>query len=1208
MSFLDKVEQLRATSKYPNQLTNNVDIGPTTSPSRTPYGSVPTGVQAGTWGAQSTPVVTPTTKQSGFLNKINELRKAQTNVPYTGLVEPGSPLSVWQRAKLSFGDEQGTKKYLEGLGYSVLTDTAGNQLVQKDGKVFRLDEAGFSFKDIADAVGKSIPFVAQIAGSIAGGVAGAPTGVGAVGGAVAGGSAGGVVGESARQGIGSLLGVSDGIDAKEIAKEGVLGGVGGATAGVSSKVASTLAGKTLFQAGRTATGEAIPTTAARVIGAGVEGGAQGSIISGGSSALQGDSLEDIFKNSMLGFVAGAPLGVAGDLALRGAGQVASKTSSAIVSKVDDATEGKLTNFIQRSLVQPLKTTLAKMGPAGKQLADDLEERFTQHKEILGYNLAEKRKAQQFFDQVAKEKGEDEALRLANQASFIAAKNSQASDAPNLPLEDVLKTVDDPTVRRFVELQFRIHERTSNINSEFGQTYRSLGKRQQEVPVETRAKIEEPKYRPVDSTTGEELPTIRYDEAPAAVSSATPQDNIQYETQDSILARFGQKKEVVSPKDIAALLKEQDLTEEEVFVLRKISDVLGKNKMTKAQLIETIKLLLENKPISTTPAILKPLVDIAKKAKDKPTFIAQVKRLRLGKDLEDYEVDIATKVKDMTDVEISNFYDNVMAVKPKTKMVVKPNVERRAKGATPMYPSKPLTAEEKRLVAISNVEATDPAIKSIIDPELRKEAAIRKLDDEIKKFKDADEFYTSRNIASARDFNYQTPEEALADGALPRTREEYTRLLDQLALQGTEQAALYKSFLKKPEFDAEGNLVDPDQRLMAKIDDVVSRVSAKVEADQSYAEGGKAKEFLKGQISDIIGVGREATTESQKWISWIKQANAAKLTGAFVSNVFQPLNSILAADFPTVAKAFSSMFGWTAGPLKGKTAREAADRAGASVSSIQETENILRTGEELNRWQKALNKMLKFFTWTEVGINRTNAANTGMFWAMKQFKNGNFEEVAKYLGDDRLAAAIERGFLDEDDLIRAGTKFMDYTQFGFNPLELPTAFTNQYASVITQFKSFGYRQLKMLMKEASAGDKRALRAIAIMATLYPASGVAQRTLKDIVSGKPLNAEEMDEEEVTAFGKWADGLMESSVLALIGDGIRSGNNNNLRAWVAGPTIDTAGKLLQAGYDTATIPASEGDPLKVIDNDFKLITSQAGAAGRLVYNVGKFILSDK
>ena len=183
--------------------------------------------------------IAPTTTTSGggfgsyLKQKTQPVQTTQpVEQPYTGPVEEVSPLSWWQRFKLSLAEEndEGQKYALKNLGFEPLQTAKGEIVVRKGDKVYKVDEVDKTLKDAADLFGGALP----MGGALVGGAAGSYVAPGA--GTYAGGGIGAGIGETIRETLGKGLGVREDLSAKEIGLQTIGGTLGMAGAGKGAQI------------------------------------------------------------------------------------------------------------------------------------------------------------------------------------------------------------------------------------------------------------------------------------------------------------------------------------------------------------------------------------------------------------------------------------------------------------------------------------------------------------------------------------------------------------------------------------------------------------------------------------------------------------------------------------------------------------------------------------------------------------------------------------------------------------------------------------------------------------------------------------------------------------------------------------------------------------------------------------------------------------
>lgn len=257
--------------------------------------SQPSGATAASMFKSAYSNIRPQSQGTGFVGgtfaPTEPVAKATEAVPlYKGDVEKQSPISVGQRAELAFGDEEGRKNFLRRLGYRVLTDETGSTLIEKDGKVYPMDEKNFNIiKDTVDLAGMVLPTLGLVAGG-----GGGPIGM----------AAGAGIGETLSEMIGKSLGTRESMSPGTIAAEAGGAFLGGKAGQYAMKAGMALAPKLAAKYGVGTAIERLPGFLAR------EAAVQSTF--GGAQAFGRTAIEtgDISQG-----IEAVPSGVVGGLAL-----------------------------------------------------------------------------------------------------------------------------------------------------------------------------------------------------------------------------------------------------------------------------------------------------------------------------------------------------------------------------------------------------------------------------------------------------------------------------------------------------------------------------------------------------------------------------------------------------------------------------------------------------------------------------------------------------------------------------------------------------------------------------------------------------------------------------------------------------------------------------------------------------------------------------
>ena len=165
-----------------------------------------------------------------------------------------------------------------------------------------------------------------------------------------------------------------------------------------------------------------------------------------------------------------------------------------------------------------------------------------------------------------------------------------------------------------------------------------------------------------------------------------------------------------------------------------------------------------------------------------------------------------------------------------------------------------------------------------------------------------------------------------------------------------------------------------------------------------------------------------------------------------------------------------------------------NKSGAiNQKALDEIKKMQVGAVESDSWlSKAQDKYLTALGWKHVEtFNRADSVSAGIENVKKLFdgikrnpKDVEYRRMAESLiGKDRLNQASKRGFLNQQDLVKAGQQLEKDTQFWYLATDMPLFFTSQVGKVLGQFKASAYLYSQFLKKqvyeEAKKGNAKPL---------------------------------------------------------------------------------------------------------------------------------------
>jgi len=209
------------------------------------------------------------------------------------------------------------------------------------------------------------------------------------------------------------------------------------------------------------------------------------------------------------------------------------------------------------------------------------------------------------------------------------------------------------------------------------------------------------------------------------------------------------------------------------------------------------------------------------------------------------------------------------------------------------------------------------------------------------------------------------------------------------------------------------------------------------------------------------------------------------------------------------------------------------------------------------------------------FNRRVAANAGKLYAINEF-----EKLINNPADKEALIALEKfgvdarnalniGKLSENDLISAARKAVETTQFKVSPMDIPPSWSTTTGRILTQFKSFGYKQSEFILKEIL---KPAFHGNFVPLTRYVVAGVvageAAADIKAVIRGTTAKRSKDPWERA-----WQN-LQQVGGLGVASDAIRAATSyGQFLSWLAGPTVGDVTDLL---YEMAQLVKGSPKPI--------------------------------
>lgn len=325
------------------------------------------------------------------------------------------------------------------------------------------------------------------------------------------------------------------------------------------------------------------------------------------------------------------------------------------------------------------------------------------------------------------------------------------------------------------------------------------------------------------------------------------------------------------------------------------------------------------------------------------------------------------------------------------------------------------------------------------------------------------------------------------------------------------------------------------------------------------EGPAAYEFAK--MSTDLFLRRSPGSALRPWEKNLMSFEAAtKLGLAVIGNTFQPLNNVLVAGFkPTILALRDSMVNYG-------SAKDFALRSGAIYGHALEE---LR--RDMNEYTATLgSKVLRVTGFSAVErFNRVLSSNIGKEFAFDAFDklvaNPASQEARaafRLLGIDA-DKALKRGALSLDDLLQAGKRLSDTTQFRYTGLELPQMWrSHPLGRLLTLYKQFAFNQAKFIkdfvVVPALHGE---LRPLIYFSTVFPIAGELVGDIKNVARHGDLSRRP---EGRFILDRIYDNYLQVGSFGVLADmmyGMASGDDSKMLRFLAGPVLSDAADTQKA-----------------------------------------------
>ena len=326
----------------------------------------------------------------------------------------------------------------------------------------------------------------------------------------------------------------------------------------------------------------------------------------------------------------------------------------------------------------------------------------------------------------------------------------------------------------------------------------------------------------------------------------------------------------------------------------------------------------------------------------------------------------------------------------------------------------------------------------------------------------------------------------------------------------QYAAVAPHLELKRDWDVAGQIDDPNVLIPIYIKQLWRRIAEKRifgERDHLHDFPRKAKELLNqiesthGKtahdealllVKDFVGINPADPTMHSTIMRTLSNMQGLKLSMSALRNLTQQVNTALRGDFTSLTTAWGKYM--SDGQLNGYNVRELAKDIAAGADLALYDSSLYRAHD---RFGKVVEASLKWTGFAPVErANRIFTGISGAVYADKQARRlldglrGAADRLRELgIDPDRVK---ENGGISQTDMLLAGRRFIDETQFRTRAGDLPFFAQTPLWRFMLQFRTFSINQTRFVLREM---QRRPGRVLMFAAGMMPGAGFASDLIQD-----------------------------------------------------------------------------------------------------------------